>query len=286
METLDWQHHMNLREIVEKGETNELVEELKTGKSYYIGYDKFGGPINYVPAKQHIKGQFPHTSSARLSVYLMAIGRKLAKPPVEAGTLIFDLTGFGMKNMDYQHLHFFQNLIQRYYPDAVAHMLVLNAPWIFYGCWSVIKSWVDPNLEHKIHFIKNEEELAHYIDPSILPGRQNNSSSNFQYIPPTAEDEKMLAALRADVSGRADVVAAHKQAFQQYLNVTLRWARNEQTPDLLAERQEAAKQLKDTFENVVPYMSTRSHFHRNGMIDEPIFQATYERILAKEMKNN
>ena len=278
METLEWQHRWGVRALIEKGESDLSSEEIKIGKSYFVGHDRVGRAISYVPVKNHVRGQFPSIVSEKLSVFLTVIGRKLVQAPAESGTIIFDLAGFGLKNMDYQYLKFFQNLIQYYYPDSVGQMLILNAPWIFSGCWAIIKPWIDPAMESKIHFIKNEADLVQYIDPSIFPGPHNSNHANFEYVSPTVEDEVMHAALRADVQGKADAEATYKRAFQHYLSITLRWARDEDGPNLLAERQIAAKQLTDTFEKLIPFISTRTHYHCTGVIDEPIFQATYDRL--------
>ncbi|CAF1473158.1 unnamed protein product [Rotaria sp. Silwood1] len=129
--------------------------------------------------------------------------RKLIEAPVETNTIVFDLSGFRLKNMDYQHIKFFINLIENYYPELLGQVIILNAPWIFYGCWTIISKWLDPTLRDEIRFVKNEVELAQHIDPSALPRRLNGAQPDFEYIGPTADDDAMIATIRADAQGKA-----------------------------------------------------------------------------------
>lgn len=37
----------------------------------------------------------------KFTIYVMETGRLMIQPPVETACLIFDMTGFGLANMDY-----------------------------------------------------------------------------------------------------------------------------------------------------------------------------------------
>ncbi len=52
-------------------------------------------------------------------------------------TIFFDLRGFGLGNMDYQFVKFLSAAFERYYPESMHKTLVLEAPWLFQGCWFV-----------------------------------------------------------------------------------------------------------------------------------------------------
>ncbi|CAF3470008.1 unnamed protein product [Rotaria sp. Silwood1] len=182
--------------------------------------------------------------------------------------------------MDYQHIKFFINLIENYYPELLGQVIILNAPWIFYGCWTIISKWLNPTLRDEIRFVKNEVELAQHIDPSALPRRLNGTQPDFEYIGPTANDDAMIATIRVDAQGKAKAQEAHQEAVRHYLNITLQWTRGDNNPNLLAERAMATKQLRNAFEKLVPYISTRTHYHRIGAIKEQIFQGTYNQIRA------
>ncbi|CAF3179541.1 unnamed protein product [Rotaria sp. Silwood2] len=280
MKMLKWRHEWGVQALVAQGESNLSYEEIKTGKCFLMGYDKAGRPINYISAKDHINGQFPHETTQKLTVLTMETVRKLIDTPVETNTIVFDLSGFRLKNMDYQHIKFFISLIENYYPESLGQAIIVNAPWIFYGCWAIISKWLDPAIRNEIQFVRNEVELASHIDPSVLPRKLNGAQSDFEYIPPTADDEAMIATIRADVQGKANAQVAHQEAARHYLNVTLQWARDGTNPNLLAERAMAVMQLRNAFEKLVPYISTRTYYHRVGAIKEQIFHETYNQIRA------
>lgn len=278
LETTKWRQEWGVKEFNAKGETDMCYEEIITGKGYFLGNDKAGRPISYCSAKDHIKDQFPHASTEKITVYTMETGRKLLQSPNESVTVIFDMTGFSLKNMDYQNLKFLINLLQNYYPESFALGIVINSPWIFNGCWYIIKPWLDPVVESKIHFINNLDDLKQFIDPSVLPKHLNGTHPDFNYIPPTDEDLIMLEAFRNDTQGKLKAEEVHRQAVQNYLNITHRWACEEETNEILEERTKAVKELRDAFEQLVPYIHTRTHYHRTGEIDEPIFDIVYQRI--------
>ncbi|CAF1365369.1 unnamed protein product [Rotaria sp. Silwood1] len=281
METIKWRHEWGVKQLLIKGETDLCYDEIITGKTYFMGHDKFGRPINYVYAKEHIKDQFPSELTEKFTVFSMEIGRKLLEPPNESVTVVFDLHGFGLKNMDYQHLKFLIQLLQHYYPESFALGLVVNAPWIFNGCWYIIKRWLDPVVESKIHFLSHNSDLTKYIDPSYLPKRLGGTQADFNYIPPSQEDLDMINTFQNDKQGKLKAEEEHREAVQNYLNLTYQWINGNDTNDLLEKRKLAANNIRDKFEQLVPYIHTRTHYHRIGDINEPIFDIKYRAI-----KNN
>ncbi|CAF2484784.1 unnamed protein product [Rotaria sp. Silwood2] len=281
MDTIKWRHEWGVKELLTKGETDLCYDEIITGKTYFMGHDRDGRPINYVSAKEHIKDQFPSEATEKLTVFSMETGRKLLQPPNESVTVIFDLHGFGLKNMDYQHLKFLTHLLQNHYPESFALGLVVNAPWIFNGCWYVIKRWLDPVVESKIHFISHISDLTRYIDPSCLPKRLNGTQQDFNYIPPTEQDLDMISTFRNDKQGKIKAEETHREAVHNYLNITYQWAYGDETNNTLEKRKIAENRLRDAFEQLVPYIHTRTHYHRTGAINEPIFDIAYRTI-----KNN
>ncbi len=278
LDTIKWRYEWGVKEFIAKGETDLIEEEVRSGKSYFLGRDRAGRPINHVSVRDHIKDQFPAEATEKLTVFTMETGRKILQPPNESVTVVFDMTGFTLKNMDYQHSKFLINLLQNFYPESFALGLMINAPWVFNSCWYIIKPWLDPVVQNKIHFINNFDDLSQFIDPDVIPKRLNGNHPDFDYIPPTEEDLAMLNAFRNDTEGRIKAEEIHRQAVQNYLNITDRWACEEETEEILAERTNATKELRDAYEQLAPYVSTRTHYHRCGMINEPIFDIVYQRI--------
>jgi hypothetical protein len=278
IETLTWRNKFGVNQLIYQGESDLNLEEIQLGKTFYMGHDREGRPISYVSIKDHVKGQFSSESTEKLTVLSMEIGRKLLKYPNESVTVVFDLNGFSMKNMDYQHTKFLINLLQNYYPESLGLALIINAPWLFNGCWFIIKPWLDPVVENKIHFINNYEHLNKYIDADNLPKRFNGNLTDFNYIPPTQQDQIILQTFRQDHHGKTKATQNHLEASKSYLRCTLDWANGNANQHLVEQRQMLTKQLRDSYEQLIPYISTKTHYHRIGYIDEPVFDITYQNI--------
>lgn len=48
-------------------------------------------------------------------------------------TIVFDMTGFSMANMDYAPVKFMVKCFEANYPECLGAVLVHKAPWIFQG---------------------------------------------------------------------------------------------------------------------------------------------------------
>ena len=279
MGTLKWRREWGVGALLAKGEDELLPEETMSGKTYFMGFDKEGRPVNYIHVKDHIKDQYPIEATEKLGILSVETGRKLLNDSHETGSVVVDMNGFGMHNMDYQLVRFFIHLLESYYPESLGVVLIIHAPFFFHGCWAIIRRWLDPVVESKIHFLKRNDELTTFIDRSNLPRRLDGTHSDYKYIPPTDQERTMLAALHADKQGRKLARAAHRKAARQYLNLTLEWAHTENNDHkLIQERKDAATQLRHAFEQFVPYIHTPTYYHRIGAINEPIFDITYGKL--------
>ena len=61
---------------------------------------------------------------------------------------------------------------QDYYPEIMGRTIVVNAPRLFSGVWSVCKGYVDEKTRKKISIIsssKSLEELLKHIDMDQIP---------------------------------------------------------------------------------------------------------------------
>jgi hypothetical protein len=281
MDTLKWRCEWGVDALIAKGENELLLEEIMIGKSYFMGRDREGRPICYIYAKEHIKDQYPAESTEKMAIFLLETGRKLLEDSVETGTVVVDMTGFGRHNIDYPLIKFFIHLLANYCPESLGLALIIHPPLLFYSCWAIVKHWIDPVVESKIHILKHDDELTKYIDPSNLPKQLHGTHPDFEYIPPTDQDRAMLNVFRADTEGRKLARAAHRKAARHYIDLTLKWAYGDKSHTLLEQRKEATKQLQDAFEQFVPYVNTRTYYHRIGAINEPIFDIAYEKLRRK-----
>lgn len=275
---LRWRIKWGVSELLAKGESCISLDEVKIGKGYFMGQDRAGRPVCYIHAKEHIRGQYTLENTEKLAVLALEMCRKLLKPPIETFTVVIDVNGLGMENIDLQVSRNFINLLQNYYPESLGLGIIVNASWIFYSCWAIVHPWLDLAVQSKIKFLKKESDLVEYIDPIHIPQRLQGEHANFQYMPPTDEDEKMISAFRNDHQGKLLAEINHRQAATEYLEITLRWAQNEDNQTVTVERNNAYTNLSKAYENLVPYITTRIHYHRTKDIDEPIFDIAYKKL--------
>jgi len=163
---LQWRIEWNVRALLELGEQGVDEEVFKTGKAFIFGKDKENRPLSIVRVCRHNKN-VPLFESEKFTMFLLETGRLSIKPPIEMCSIVFDMTDFSMTNMDYPYVKFVLHCLQNYYPECLGVCLIVNAPWIFNGCWKIIKPLLDPVVSAKVHFIKSEE-IKDYIDDEEL----------------------------------------------------------------------------------------------------------------------
>ncbi|CAF1274910.1 unnamed protein product [Adineta steineri] len=282
MNLLTWRIKSRIQEFLSKAESEISLEEATMNKGYFMGYDKIGRPVCYIHAKEHIRGQFSLDQTEKLAILALEISRKLLQSPVETFTVVIDVGGISRKNMDLHLAKNFINLFQTYYSESLGLGLIVNGSWFFNSCWSIIMPWLDPTVENKIKFIKKETDLNMYIDPINIPQRLQGKHEDFQYILPTEKDQTMLTAFRHDNQGKKFAETHHRQVAKKYLKLTLRWAHTEDNENFILERIKASKNLTDTYEKLLPYITTQIHYHRNGDINENIFDMTYNKLCTND----
>jgi len=56
------------------------------------------------------------------------------------------------------------------YPEIMGHMMIVNAPYLFSGVWSMIKGWIDEKTRNKIQIIGGgyTKKLLEHIDEDQL----------------------------------------------------------------------------------------------------------------------
>lgn len=142
--------------------------ELKSQKVRSAGPDHNGRPAVFVYARRHNKNNRDLDQIRQLIIYLIENTLKLAKPNEERLLICFDLSGFSYSCMDYDAVKLLVNILQFNYPDILEVALVINAPFIFYACWAIIRPWLDPVTASKVNFT-NKEDLSKYFPEGSVP---------------------------------------------------------------------------------------------------------------------
>ncbi|KYQ88760.1 cellular retinaldehyde-binding/triple function domain-containing protein [Tieghemostelium lacteum] len=179
----------NFQDVGVENIKSDMVEnELKVGKSFFCGKDNGGRPVCIIRVRKHDGNNRDIEESMRYCVYVMEQGKNLLEPPIETCTLIFDMTGFSTKNMDYQLVKFLVELFQKYYPESMAKCLILNAPWLFTGIWNIIKHWLDPITASKVSFVKTKQLIEYVPKEQLMPSYGGISEFKYTYKGIVVED--------------------------------------------------------------------------------------------------
>lgn len=129
--------------------------------------DRTGRPVIYNIIRRHNKYQRDIVEAERFIICNMELTTRRTNPLEEKISIVMDLNGFGLINMDYDLVAFLIRVLQEYYRECMFRVFVLDAPWIFSACWVIIKPWLDPRTAQKVIFVK-KEELDEFIDMSLF----------------------------------------------------------------------------------------------------------------------
>ncbi|KAK7426314.1 phosphatidylinositol transfer protein csr1 [Neonectria magnoliae] len=246
--------------------SQDVLAQLRMGKSFLHGTDKSGRPICVVRVRLHKQGEQCEASLERYTVYIIETARMVLEPPVDTACVIFDMTGFSMANMDYTPVKFMIKCFEANYPESLGAVLVHKAPWVFQGIWKIIRGWLDPVVASKVHFTNNKTELEEFIEPKhIIKELEGDEDWEYKYIEPIpGENDKMK-----DTETRDRLVEAREELVKKYEHATREWIRNpegDEAKAIKAEREKLAEQLKVDYWNLDQYIRARTLYDRQGAI--------------------
>lgn len=162
---VQWRKEMRPADIT----VEDIKVELATRKGYVAGLDRRGQPILWAFAGRHDKNIRDVDETERLILFSMERAVKLGNSSgSEKICLVFDLSGFGPKSMDYEIVKRLFLILARFYPERLGQVLLCDAPSVFSVFWRVISPYIDPVTFQKIKFVR-KGELSEFIDPWVLP---------------------------------------------------------------------------------------------------------------------
>ncbi|KAF9333479.1 hypothetical protein BG006_003598 [Podila minutissima] len=278
LKAFKWRQEQNVEDVKTLGD-DELEKEypkfknqLEMGKSFVRGVDKQGQPVVYLNVGLHRPADQDHRTLERLTLYLMETGRLLIQPPVETVALVFDLSQFGLGNMDYNFVKFLVHCFEAYYPESLGAIMVHKSPFVFWGVWKIIEPWLDPVVASKICFTSTDAELLDHIPAEHLPTTYEGGKDkySYQYLPPVeGENDRMKdTATRAKLQGEWNTLA------QQFEAKTRAWivSADGEKDKLGQDRADIAKELRTQYFKLEPYIRARNQFHRKDAAGHSVVQ--------------
>ncbi|KAJ3091263.1 hypothetical protein HK102_001165 [Quaeritorhiza haematococci] len=270
---LKWRQEYGVQQLLFNSEKMLNPEDLETGKGYFCGFDNEGRPVQYVQVRLHDKNKRDLPLLQNYVVWSMEAGRLLLKHPVEMATIVFDMGGFSLtKSMDYQVVQFLVNVLESYYPESLGGLYIVNAPFVFNGCWQVIRPWIDPVVASKIKFIKTAE-LKQYIPLQYIPKTLDpQGSQDYQYRPPTKDEQSKLAAYRSDPAAKKAAQDEFQRAYLAFADKTIAWSRAKSSgefQELRKQRDETVREMQKAYAKLSPFVRSPTHYHRVGLVSDP-----------------
>lgn len=258
-----------------KKDGEDFLKQLEMAKNMLLGVDKEGRPVSIVRVKLHKAADQSAAVLERFTVYAIETSRIGLRAPVDTATIVFDMTDFGLANMDYAPVKFMIKCFEANYPESLGAIFIHKAPWIFSSIWNVIKGWLDPVVASKVNFTKDTAELSQFISMDNLHhSLGGNLKYEWKYTPPVeGENDKMLDTAAKDrlEKARKQTVLAFEEATIEWVIKSLLLARGDNpqvtqdaVDDAMNHRHRLAKDLRSHYWALDPYIRARSFYDRLG----------------------
>ncbi|KAI7939576.1 hypothetical protein MJO29_014312 [Puccinia striiformis f. sp. tritici] len=233
---LKWRIEYGVDDITYDGEEGHrkvegFLHQYQIGKTFVQGTDRQGRPVVYINVRLHKGSDQSPKVLEDFIVFCMESTKLMLTPPlVEKATIIMDLSGFGLANMDWRSLGFIVKCLESYYPESLNALIVHNAPWVFQGLWKIIGPMIDPVVRAKIQMTKTAEDLKVHIDEKhLLESLGGTNQWKWEYDP-IAKGENALMNDRATVNQE---IKNRKKLIKAHLEITRKWAEEASSADLI-----------------------------------------------------
>lgn len=269
LEALKWRIVENIEELYELSDVEldakypGFINQLKIGKAYIRGTDETERPLSFIRARLHKGADQPAETTHRFTLYTMECGRLLVTPGVEKIVVVFDLTGFGLANMDWGFVRLFVQCFESYYPETLGACVIHNAPFVFWGLWKLIQPLLDPTVTSKFVFTRNNAELHKIIPREHLAVDQYEGLDEWEYsYTPVVEGEN---ADQKDVLKKQEMLIERNALEEKFEGVNREWIKNingNNNP----ERDEIAAEMREQYFRMLPYVRAKNVYQRSGVV--------------------
>ncbi|EPS25076.1 hypothetical protein PDE_00007 [Penicillium oxalicum 114-2] len=255
----------------EKKAGQDFLAQMRMGKAFVHGTDKLGRPIVVIKVRLHKPGAQSEETLERFIVHVIESVRLTLSPPVETAAVVFDMTGFGLSNMEYPPVKFILKCFEANYPECLGVLLIHNAPWVFSGIWRIIRGWMDPDIAAKVNFTNNVNDLTKFIARDQLVEELGGSEKwKYTYIEPDENENRRME----DTITRDALLQERQEIGEEFLTATSDWIDASKNMDdgklqsAQSQRAYLAERLRINHWKVDPYTRARLCLDREGVIRE------------------
>lgn len=249
-----------------------LIKNFTAEKAWIYGRDRDNNVLFWFQAQKHFGTDASAYETQRYALLCVEWVRLFLQDYHESAdtcTIVFDLTGFTLKNADYTAIKFLADIFEAHYPECLGKVLVHNAPWVFSTVWSIIKHWLDPVVAAKIFFTKSHE-LPNFINPCYIPiylgGNDTTNSTSPLYPHPKKGDDH--PPKRKDSTYR-QLRKTRDDLLMRYIDCTRKWieSTNPEISSLYLEEKIALNlELVNNYIDLDPYIRNPGVYDRNGLL--------------------
>lgn len=278
--SLDWRHNtLEVDDFFLEGDapsymngTNKgFIKNFTVGKCYTRGVDKQKNPIVLFKARLNYPSDSPLEGTKRYALVIIEWSRLNLKDISDSRdqcSVIFDLTGFSLKNNDLPAIKFLAEIFEAHFPEILGSILIHNAPWIFSTIWNLIKNWLDPVVASKIHFTKSTKDLNQFIDSDNLPESMGGKDPYAgEYPEPKAED---CHPPKPKDAVYRQLMKERNENLVKFLETTKRWiesTNSDVSARYLQDKIDLGTKIAQSYVDLDPYVRIPGIYDRNGSID-------------------
>lgn len=263
---LQFRLDVNLEEILRLGEEglkNEpgFLNQFRRGISYIEGCTSKGKfPIYFIHVARHFTNAQKIETLQRFVLLAMENSRLFSTPPTEKSCIVFDMQGFGLKNMDWQCVMFILKCLEAFYPESLLRIYVHGAPWVFKGVWSVLQPLLDPEVQKKIKFSNKPHELEDFIPRTrFRKGMGGTLDWDWVYPEPVPGEND----LHQDTQTRDAIAAEFAELCKEFDRATMAWVLDNNEA---YRRTVLNKQLRLKYYQLMPYIRAVNVYQRTGVL--------------------
>lgn len=267
---LKWRIEENVMGLLAEGDAGiskrdpKYREQGESGKVFCVGLSQSIKPVVYINVAKHLtKGQSAETMT-KFVITTAESFRTLIVQPHDKVIIVFNLTGFGFKNLDWHTLLLIVQVLESFYPETLSKLYMHKAPWIFQGVWKVLAPMLDPAVRDKISFSNKPSDFED-IPMSRLPEYLGGELDyEYKFIPPNDSEERVLPENDPKFKQVRD---AYMSMAAKYEKVTKQWIDSQGQDDSLNEkRQEIARKIRLIYFELGPMVMASNMYHRMGVI--------------------
>ncbi|CDK25721.1 unnamed protein product [Kuraishia capsulata CBS 1993] len=244
-----------------------LMLQFELGKAIIRGYDKTGRPVVIVRPRFHHSSQQTQEEMEHFTLLVIEYARLFLNEPIDSCSILFDLSGFSMSNMDYAPVKFMIQCFEAHYPESLGVLFVHKAPWIFSSIWNVIKAWLDPVVASKIVFTKNTSDLEKVIDIKHIPKELGGDDDfEWKYLEPTPSLNGLQSS---DNDALERITQERKNLTKLFLDATVEWVASpdkESSAKALKKKIELGKKISDNYRELDGHIRNRNIYDRIGTL--------------------